>query len=137
MEMQLNPENLGKVYVNISSKEGMIHAQLAASNEAPGIRKALVIAGSDRRGAAYGLFTLSKGHGGEVSLFGKDLRTVQTQEFFQQIGVLFEFPYLYANLSAVDNLNYFASFYPKEQLRDVKELLEELEFKKDFLNKPV
>ena len=34
-------------------------------------------------------------------------------------------------------LNYFASFYPKEQLRDVKELLEELEFKKDFLNKPV
>ena len=78
-----------------------------------------------------------KGHGGEVSLFGKDLRTVQTQEFFQQIGVLFEFPYLYANLSAVDNLNYFASFYPKEQLRDVKELLEELEFKKDFLNKPV
>ena len=67
-----------------------------------------------------------KGHGGEVSLFGKDLRTVQTQEFFQQIGVLFEFPYLYANLSAVDNLNYFASFYPKEQLRDVKELLEEL-----------
>ena len=78
-----------------------------------------------------------KGHGGEVSLFGKDLRTAQTQEFFQQIGVLFEFPYLYANLSAVDNLNYFASFYPKEQLRDVKELLEELEFKKDFLNKPV
>ena len=62
---------------------------------------------------------------------------MQTQEFFQQIGVLFEFPYLYANLSAVDNLNYFASFYPKEQLRDVKELLEELEFKKDFLNKPV
>ena len=62
----------------------------------------------------------------------KDLRTAQTQEFFQQIGVLFEFPYLYANLSAVDNLNYFASFYPKEQLRDVKELLEELEFKKDF-----
>ena len=65
------------------------------------------------------------------------MRTAQTQEFFQQIGVLFEFPYLYANLSAVDNLNYFASFYPKEQLRDVKELLEELEFKKDFLNKPV
>lgn len=78
-----------------------------------------------------------KGHGGEVSLFGKDLKIAQTQEFFQQIGVLFEFPYLYANLSAVDNLNYFASFYPKEQLRDVKELLEELEFKKDFLNKPV
>lgn len=39
MEMQLNPENLGRVYVNISSKEGVIHAQLAASNEA--VREAL------------------------------------------------------------------------------------------------
>ena len=56
-----------------------------------------------------------KGHGGEVSLFGQDIAGVHTQEFFQKIGVLFEFPYLYANLSAVDNL----------------------EFKKDFLKKPV
>ena len=78
-----------------------------------------------------------KGHGGTVSLFGKDMRSTHTQEFFQKIGVLFEFPYLYANLSALDNLNYFASFYPKEQRRDVEELLDELDFKKDFLKKPV
>ena len=78
-----------------------------------------------------------KGHGGMVSLFGKDIRSVHTQEFFQKIGVLFEFPYLYANLSALDNLHYFSSFYPKEQLRDAEEVLDELEFKKDFLHKPV
>ncbi len=78
-----------------------------------------------------------KGHGGTVSLFGKDMRSTHTQEFFQKIGVLFEFPYLYANLSALDNLNYFASFYPKEQRRDAEELLDELDFKKDFLKKPV
>ncbi len=78
-----------------------------------------------------------KGHGGKVSLFGKDIREVHTQEFFREIGVLFEFPYLYANLSALDNLRYFSSFYPKEQLRDVEEVLDELEFKKDFLKKPV
>ena len=78
-----------------------------------------------------------KGHGGMVSLFGKDIRSVHTQEFFQKIGVLFEFPYLYANLSALDNLHYFSSFYPKEQLRDVEEVLDELEFKRDFLRKPV
>ena len=78
-----------------------------------------------------------KGHGGMVSLFGKDIRSVHTQEFFQKIGVLFEFPYLYANLSALDNLHYFSSFYPKEQLRDVEEVLDELEFKRDFLHKPV
>ncbi len=78
-----------------------------------------------------------KGHGGTVSLFGKDMQSTHTQEFFQKIGVLFEFPYLYANLSALDNLNYFASFYPKEQRRDAEELLDELDFKKDFLKKPV
>lgn len=78
-----------------------------------------------------------KGHGGMVSLFGKDINSVHTQIFFQKIGVLFEFPYLYSNLSALDNLHYFSSFYPKEQLRDAEELLDELEFKRDFLKKPV
>lgn len=78
-----------------------------------------------------------KGHGGKVALFGQDIKEAHTQEFFQKIGVLFEFPYLYANLSAVDNLKYFSSFYPKAQLRDVEELLEALEFKRDFLKKPV
>lgn len=78
-----------------------------------------------------------KGHGGKVSLFGKDIATAHTRDFFQKIGVLFEFPYLYSNLSAVDNLKYFSSFYPAEQLRDIEELLEALEFKRDFLRKPV
>ena len=78
-----------------------------------------------------------KGHGGKVSLFGKDIATAHTQDFFQKIGVLFEFPYLYSNLSAVDNLKYFSSFYPAEQLRDMEELLEALEFQRDFLRKPV
>lgn len=78
-----------------------------------------------------------KGYGGIVSLFGKDIRSAHTQELFQKIGVLFEFPYLYTNLSALDNLHYFASFYPAEQTRDAEEILDELEFKKDFLKKPV
>lgn len=33
MEMQLNPENLGKIYLNISEKEGVIRAQIAAQSE--------------------------------------------------------------------------------------------------------
>ncbi len=78
-----------------------------------------------------------KGHGGKVSLFGQDISAVHTQEFFQKIGVLFEFPYLYANLSVIDNLKYFSSFYPKGQLRNIEEVLDELEFKHDFLKKPV
>lgn len=78
-----------------------------------------------------------KGYGGTVSLFEKDMQSLHTQEFFQKIGVLFEFPYLYTNLSALDNLHYFASFYPEGQRRAAEELLDELEFKRDFLKKPV
>jgi ABC-2 type transport system ATP-binding protein/fluoroquinolone transport system ATP-binding protein len=78
-----------------------------------------------------------RGYGGRVSLFGEEISSAQGPAFFQKIGVLFEFPYLYANLSAVDNLGYFSSFYPGEQLRDVMELLDRLEFKRDFLKKPV
>jgi len=33
IEMQLNPENLGRIYLNISSREGAVHAQLYAQNE--------------------------------------------------------------------------------------------------------
>lgn len=33
MEMQMNPENLGKVYVNISSEDGVVNAQFHATNE--------------------------------------------------------------------------------------------------------
>lgn len=78
-----------------------------------------------------------KGHGGEILLFNQDIRNSHTPDFFQKIGVLFEFPYLYTNLSALDNLRYFASFYPAEQTRNAEELLDELEFKRDFLKKPV
>ena len=78
-----------------------------------------------------------KGYGGQVSLFGEEISASISTDFFQKIGVLFEFPYLYTNLSAVDNLKYFSSFYPKHKLRDVMELLDMLEFKKDFLRKPV
>ncbi|MGM0215383.1 ABC transporter ATP-binding protein [Enterococcus sp. AZ109] len=78
-----------------------------------------------------------KGYGGQVSLFGEGISSRHERSFFQNIGVLFEFPYLYANLSALDNLNYFASFYPKEQRQDINELLARLEFNPAYLKKPV
>ena len=34
MEMQLNPENLGKIYLQISSEQGTVRAQITASEEA-------------------------------------------------------------------------------------------------------
>ena len=76
------------------------------------------------------------GYGGSVRLFGKPVNS-QRKELQEKIGVLFEFPYLYTNLSALDNLNYFASFYPAGQRRSIDELLDMLEFKKDFVCKPL
>ncbi len=76
------------------------------------------------------------GHEGEVEIFNQSA-TVNLKEFKEKIGVLFEFPYLYSNLSALDNLKYFASFYPVKNRRDIYELLEMLDFKKDYLKKPV
>lgn len=76
------------------------------------------------------------GYGGNIQLFGRPLDREQ-KDFKERIGVLFEFPYLYTNLSALDNLNYFASFYPLDKRRNIDELLDMLEFKKDFLKKPV
>ena len=77
-----------------------------------------------------------RGYNGEVHLFEKPLEC-QQKDFREKTGVLFEFPYLYTNLSPLDNLNYFAGFYPAKRCRNIHELLEMLEFKKDFLKKPV
>ncbi len=41
MEMQLNPENLGKLYLNISEREGIIRAQITAQNTA--VKEALEV----------------------------------------------------------------------------------------------
>ena len=62
---------------------------------------------------------------------------MHTQDFFRKTGFLFEFPYLYANLSAIDNLKYFSSFFLSRQLSDIGEILEKLEFKTEYLKKPV
>lgn len=75
-------------------------------------------------------------YGGEFYIDGTCLAKNRKQ-FQESIGVLFEFPYLYTNLSALDNLNYFASFYPKEKRRNIVELLETLDFKMDYATKPV
>lgn len=78
-----------------------------------------------------------KGYKGKVALFGQDMAKAYTPDFYQRIGVLFELPYLYANLSVIDNLKYFSSFYPKEQLSSIEEVLTKLAFKPDYQKRPV
>lgn len=83
------------------------------------------------------LIGILTGYSGSVSIFNQEIKNINSKDFFKEIGVLFEFPYLYTNLSAIDNLKYFASFYEQDRRRDVFELLEMLEVKKDFWNKPI
>lgn len=75
-------------------------------------------------------------YGGGVRIFGEKPSENRIR-FCEKIGVLFEFPYLYSNLSAFDNLNYFSSFYPPHCRRSILELLDLVGLKTDAARKPV
>ncbi|MFY9273280.1 MAG: ABC transporter ATP-binding protein [Acetomicrobium sp.] len=82
------------------------------------------------------LMGILKNYGGSVRVLGKEIKDWD-ETLYHEIGVLFEFPYLYTSLSAVDNLRYFSSFYAPERRRDIEALLDRLGLKKGFANKSV
>lgn len=73
---------------------------------------------------------------GEVIVLGKKIKEWD-EKLYNDVGVLYEFPYLYSNLNAIDNLKYFSSFYCRDRVWDIDELLKKVELKKDYLKKPV
>ncbi|WP_234394382.1 ABC transporter ATP-binding protein [Thermococcus piezophilus] len=58
------------------------------------------------------LVKIIKDYDGKVRVFGKDLRE-WSKDYYQKIGVSFEFPAIYSKLTARENLEFFASFYKK------------------------
>lgn len=58
------------------------------------------------------LVKIIKDYTGEVKVFGKDLRK-WGKDYYNKIGVSFEFPAVYSRLTALENLQFFASFYKK------------------------
>lgn len=64
---------------------------------------------------------LLKGFEGKVHINGTDLSKME-RSFYEKIGVAFEFPNLYLKLTALENLQLFASFF-KSPTRDPDELL--------------
>jgi fluoroquinolone transport system ATP-binding protein len=56
------------------------------------------------------LIGLLKDYQGQVSVFGKDLKTWQS-DYYERIGVSFEAPNHYLKLTALENLSYFAALY--------------------------
>ena len=59
---------------------------------------------------------------GEVKVLGENIKTI-TNDFYEDIGVSFEFPNLYERFSGQENLEYFASLYTGET-EDVDKLLD-------------
>ncbi len=65
------------------------------------------------------------GYEGEVEVFGEDLRGLGS-EFYNRVGVCFEFPNLYEKLTAEENLDFYRGFFdvPTDPARDLLERLD-------------
>lgn len=61
------------------------------------------------------LIGLLRGHGGEISVWGRD-PVAWGRDYYQRIGVSFELPNHYLKLTALENLNFFASLYDRRTL---------------------
>ena len=72
---------------------------------------------------------LLKGFVGSVQINGTDLSKME-RSFYEKIGVAFEFPNLYLKLTALENLQLFASFF-KSKTRDPDELLKMVKLEGD------
>ena len=59
------------------------------------------------------LTRLLRSYRGEVKMAGKDLKSWKA-DFYNHIGVGFELPNHYLKLTALENLNFFATFYDKK-----------------------
>jgi fluoroquinolone transport system ATP-binding protein len=59
------------------------------------------------------LIGLLRGYEGTVTVFGRDLRC-WGQDYYERLGVSFEFPNHHLKLTALENLSYFRSLYSGE-----------------------
>lgn len=75
------------------------------------------------------LIGLLKNYRGSVRVFEKEVRE-QKDDYYERIGIDFEFPSFYEKLSAVENLRFFSSLY-KNSPRDFDSLLEKIGLLRD------
>lgn len=75
------------------------------------------------------LIGLLKNYKGSVQVFGKEVRG-QKDDYYERIGIDFEFPSFYDKLSAEENLKFFASLYQKKP-RNIDQLLEQIGLLRD------
>ncbi len=78
------------------------------------------------------LIGILRNYRGNVRVGGKEVNNTGT-DFYEKIGVAFEFPNFYSKLTALENLNYFASFY-SEMITEPKQLLSLVGLEQDIDN---
>jgi len=81
------------------------------------------------------LYKILHDYQGEISIDNKSLHDLD-KKYFERVGVGFELPNHYLKLSGKENLDLFASFYPKNKILDIPSLFA-LVGLEDDLNKPV
>lgn len=59
------------------------------------------------------LLGILKGYSGSIKIFGEDFKELKS-DYYERVGVSFEFPNLYSKLTARENLDFFASLYSGE-----------------------
>lgn len=71
------------------------------------------------------LIGLLESYSGDIHIEGKNLKDFN-RDYYQDLGIAFEFPNLYIKQTALENLRFFASLYRK-QTRKPEELLESVD----------
>ncbi|AJC72437.1 ATP-binding protein [Thermococcus guaymasensis DSM 11113] len=100
-------KNVKKYYGNVRGVNG-----LSFSVEKGEIYGFLGPNGAGKTTTVKILVKIIKDYTGEVRVLGKDLGE-WGKEYYNKIGVSFEFPAVYSRLTARENLEFFASFYKK------------------------
>ena len=65
------------------------------------------------------LIGILKGYEGSVKVLGKEIKT-WNKDFYERVGVSFEYPNLYHKLSGLENLNFIKSFYKGETIDSIE-----------------
>lgn len=56
------------------------------------------------------LIGILKNYSGSVNVLGKEIRTINS-DYYESLGVSFEFPNLFSKFTAIENLNFFRKMY--------------------------
>ncbi len=117
LSFQYNSSKINAIeHINFEIKKGEIFGFLGPSGAGKTTTQKLLIG-------------LLRKYDGQIKILGKERKDWQN-DFFEKIGVAFEFPNMYLKLSAYENLSLIQSYY-KNTNGDIESLLDQVGLLKD------